>query len=172
MASTSDTRYSNIAAWFQKHPTMLDILKISYTWIPRLVEAGYLILLLLTCQTGWRTLARYVLIPAVVFGLVSIMRHIWDFPRPYEQGRQALIQKDKKGHSFPSRHVASAVVIAWVWLNYNIIVGSVFGIVALLIAVIRVLAGVHYVRDVAAGAGIAVLLAAVLEWLADILQFV
>ncbi len=163
MTPTSNTRYSNMAAWFRKHPTMLNILKLSYIWLPRLVEAGYLILLLLAWQTGWRTLVRYVLIPAVVFGLVSMMRHIWDFSRPYEQGRNALIQKDKHGHSFPSRHVASAVVIAWVWLDYNIAMGCVFCIVALLIAITRVLAGVHYVRDVVAGAGIAVLLAAVLE---------
>ena len=107
---------------------------------------------------------EYVFIPAVVFGVVSVMRHIWDFPRPYEQGRQALIAKDKKGHSFPSRHVASAVVIAFVWLDYNIIAGSFFGIVALGIAATRVLAGVHYVRDVIAGAGLALLLSVLFEF--------
>lgn len=154
----ANERYQKIADWFRQHPTAGKSLELSYIWLPRIVEAGYLLLLLLAWQRGMEALLKYITIPAVVFGLVSVMRHIWDFPRPYEQGREALIPKEKRGHSFPSRHAASAAVIAWVWLDYNIAAGSFFGIAALLIAASRVLAGVHYVRDVAAGIVLAVLL--------------
>lgn len=157
--------YQKISDWFRAHPAAMQGLKLSYTWLPRLVEAGYLLLLVLAWQRGTGTFIKYIVIPAIVFGVVSIMRHIWDFPRPYEQGRVSLIVKEKRGHSFPSRHAASAAVIAFVWFDYNIAAGIAFGVVALLIAASRVFAGVHYIRDVAAGIGLAVLLAGVLSLL-------
>lgn len=159
MNKKSNVQYQKIADWFRQRPAAIKGLKLGYIWLPRLIEVSYPVLLFLAWQQNWNTVLRYIIIPAVVFGVVTVMRHIWDFPRPYEQGRVPLIEKEKKGHSFPSRHVASAAVIAWVWWDYAVIPGGLLAVCTVLIALTRVLAGVHYLKDVAAGGLLALLLA-------------
>ena len=71
---------------------------------------------------------------------------------PYEkEGIVPLIKKEKCGHSFPSRHAASAGMVAAVWTAYCLPAGIFFLAVGVLIAASRVFAGVHYVRDVLVG---------------------
>jgi len=103
-----------------------------------------------------------VLVPAISFVLLSVGRYIINRPRPYEAfAVPSVINKDTRGKSFPSRHVFSATIIAmtflfaspWVWL------GVVFLMVSVLLAVVRVVSGVHYISDVIAGIVIAVLAA-------------
>ena len=59
--------------------------------------------------------------------------------------------KDTKGHSFPSRHVFSVFVIAFTVGVHIHWAGIALGAVGLLISLIRVLAGIHFPRDVLAG---------------------
>ncbi len=93
---------------------------------------------------------RAIFVPAAMFFLVSVFRHFADFQRPYEkEGIVPLIKKEKCGHSFPSRHAASAGMVAAVWTAYCLPAGIFF--LAVLIAASRVFAGVHYVRDVLVG---------------------
>ena len=91
--------------------------------------------------------------------LLSVFRSAVNRPRPYEAFElPPVIKKDTKGHSFPSRHVFSATIIAmtfilhspWSWL------GIIFLAVSLLLAVVRVVSGVHYISDVVAGIVVAV----------------
>ena len=104
------------------------------------------------------------LVPAISFMLLTIFRAFFNRPRPYEAFElPPVIKKDTKGKSFPSRHVFSSRVIAmtfllvspWMWL------GVVFVLLTVLLAVVRVMSGVHYPSDVIAGAGFAVLVAIV-----------
>ena len=85
-----------------------------------------------------------------------------DRPRPYEKFEvPPVIKKDTKGQSFPSRHVFSAAMIAmtfllmspWSWL------GAVFLFVSIVLAVVRVVSGVHFISDVIAGIAAAVVAA-------------
>ncbi len=103
----------------------------------------------------WRAL----LVPGISFVLLSVFRARINRPRPYETFETApVIPKDTKGNSFPSRHVFSATMIAmtfllmspWSWL------GILFLVVSVLLAVIRVVSGVHYISDVIAGIVVAV----------------
>ena len=112
-------------------------------------------------------LIRAVLVPGVSFVLLSVFRHVVNRKRPYEAFEvPPVIAKDTKGKSFPSRHVFSATIIAmtflcvspWSWI------GIVFLIVSCLLAVVRVVSGVHYISDVIAGIIVA-LLAAVIGYL-------
>ena len=76
----------------------------------------------------------------------------WSRWTAYDQpGFTPLVQKDTHGRSFPSRHALSAAVLAMVWLYFYPAVGWCMIVIALLIAVVRVLTGVHHIRDVAAG---------------------
>ncbi len=93
-----------------------------------------------------------VLVPGIAFVLLSIVRGKFNAKRPYEEWQiEVLIMRDGSGHSMPSRHVFSAAVIAMCALRHNLYAGVVLLILAGVIAVIRVLGGVHYPKDVAAG---------------------
>ncbi|MBQ3558263.1 MAG: phosphatase PAP2 family protein [Agathobacter sp.] len=106
----------------------------------------------------WRAL----FVPAISFVLLSVFRSVVNRPRPYEKFEvPPVIKKDTKGNSFPSRHVFSATMIAmtfvlmspWSWL------GCIFLGISILLAVVRVVSGVHYISDVVAGIIVAVVTA-------------
>ena len=86
------------------------------------------------------------------FVLVSLLRKLIDSPRPYENWDiTPLIAKDKKGQSFPSRHVFSAALIScFIWQLHRGLGAFCFAL-AILLALCRVLSGVHYPKDVLAG---------------------
>ena len=72
-------------------------------------------------------------------------------------GSYALLVKETKGKSFPSRHVFSIAMIAMTFLRVSLPLAVLFFVLTALLAALRVLGGVHYVRDVAAGAAMGVL---------------
>ena len=106
-------------------------------------------------------------VPAVCLFVVCVLRLAIDKPRPYSPdgaGITPFIKKKKQDNkSFPSRHVFSAMVIAmtfllaspWTWL------GLIFVVLSVLLAMVRVLSGVHYISDVMAGAAFAIFAAVV-----------
>ena len=105
---------------------------------------------------------KVLFVPAVSFLLLSIFRKIINRPRPYELFEiPPVIKKDTKGLSFPSRHVFSATMIAMTFLLHSpfFVLGVIFFIMSLLLAVVRVVSGVHYISDVVAGVVIAVVAA-------------
>lgn len=144
--------YEKIRAWFLGAAWRMALLRAAYRLLPPAVAAGYPVCLLVCFTRRRELLLRAVVVPAAMFLLVSAFRHIADFPRPYEKdGILPLIEKGKRGHSFPSRHAASAGMIAAVWTAVWQPGGILFSAVAVLIAASRVLAGVHYVKDVLFG---------------------
>lgn len=109
--------------------------------------------------------AAALLVPAVSFAAVSVFRHLYNAPRPYELlDIRPLIHKDKRGRSFPSRHVFSVFVIAMTFLWLCPPAGVCFLAVGVLLAACRVIGGVHFPRDVIAGAALGVL-AGLAYWL-------
>ena len=67
-----------------------------------------------------------------------------------------MLDKDTSGKSFPSRHVFSVFVIAVTVFVKNPVAGCMLAVTGILIAVIRVIGGVHTVLDVAAGAAVGI----------------
>ena len=118
-----------------------------------LMYAAYPLLLILLWRQGlYRRLIRSVLVPGLSFVLLTIIRSRINRSRPYETWEiTPLIHKDTKGNSMPSRHVFSSAVIAMAWLGFCVPAGVLFLIVSAAAAVIRVVGGVHYPSDVAAG---------------------
>ena len=100
----------------------------------------------------------YLLVPGISFVLVTAVRDRLDAPRPYEAWDiDPLIHKDTKGHSMPSRHVFSSTVIAMCALRLQVGFGIVMLLISAFLAAVRVLGGVHYPKDVAAGYAVGVL---------------
>ena len=116
--------------------------------------------LLYFVETGWLVVSReyklvagLVIVPFVFFVLITIVRKKINAKRPYElYGFKPVIKKDTKGLSFPSRHVFSIFVIGGsIWV-INKILGTIILIMGVLLAIIRVICGVHFPKDVIAGA--------------------
>ena len=97
------------------------------------------------------------IVPLGVFIAITIMRYIVNEQRPYERyGKPSVFNKTTKGKSFPSRHTASAFIIAMTFFYVSVPLGTAAMTVALLVAASRVLSGAHYLHDVLTGAAIGI----------------
>lgn len=146
------TFYNKLTRSFQNKPTATRCLQVVNSLLTKIMYLIYpLMLIYLFCAQSNRLLA-FILIPALSFVLVSVVRKLLNAPRPYEVWNiTPLILKNTKGQSMPSRHVFSATIISMAILQLNLIWGIFFLILSLVIALCRVLGGVHYPRDVMAG---------------------
>lgn len=103
--------------------------------------------------TGWIVASKLAIVCAVPFIVVSIFRRVLNTPRPYEiLPFYGKAPKKKKGQSFPSRHVFSIFVIAASVSFVNLPLGIALAVLGVMLAVARVLLGIHFVKDVVAGA--------------------
>jgi len=92
-------------------------------------------------------------IPAVSFAAVSAFRAVYSAKRPYEVlDIQPLIKKETEGKSFPSRHVFSVFIIGMSFFYIAEPMGIAAFVSGTALAYLRVVGGVHFPKDVAAGA--------------------
>ena len=146
--------YERVRPFFVTHPYYLSLLKWTNRLVTLLMPLLYFYVLwavYLKASKTWIVLA-YLLVPAIGFIVLSVIRKRMNWPRPYELGTfPPLLNREGKGSSMPSRHVFSATIISTVaWGVHPLL--SVLGLsLALLLSGVRVLAGVHFVRDVVVG---------------------
>ena len=96
---------------------------------------------------------RFTLIPLCTLILVTVARILINAQRPYEKyDYTPVVHKSTKGKSFPSRHTVSAFIIAMAFMYLDVKLGVIMLVVATIIGIVRVLAGVHFIRDVISGA--------------------
>ncbi len=151
----NEQQYRAVRAWFNARPAALAALRAADKALPALVYLPYTALLGWLALTGDARFWRAAGVPAAVFLLGSALRAALNRPRPYEAyGQPPLVAKQTKGRSFPSRHLFSAGVItaAFWWISPPL--GLALAAVTALLAPQRVLAGVHFVRYVPAGAAL------------------
>lgn len=149
---------------FRDNPKLARVIHMLNKACTILMYAAYPLLLIYMLLNKEEGFLRALLVPAISFVVLSVGRHLLNRPRPYEVfGVPPVIKKDTKGNSFPSRHVFSATMIAmtfllmspWSWL------GVLFLAICLLLAVVRVVSGVHFISDVLAGFFVGVLAAVI-----------
>ncbi len=121
------------------------------------VVAASVTLLVFLLYGAWRiselTAAKVSLILAVPFIAVSLLRRLVKAPRPYElYDFYGTRPKIREGESFPSRHAFSAFAIGTAALPLFPVWGSLLLVLGVGMCIARVLLGIHFVRDVAAGA--------------------
>ena len=173
-------QYRALREWLEARPTAKLAVLRGNRWLPAIPFVCYPVLLVLLSVRAFlllragsagtlplmQDIARAILVPGATFWFGTVLRARLNRPRPYQQpGFEPLVPKETQGRSFPSRHALSAAVLAMVWLYFYPLVGIGMVFVALAICALRVLAGVHYVRDVAAGAALGFALGAIGMWL-------
>lgn len=90
---------------------------------------------------------------AVPFAVITVLRRLIDAPRPYElYSFYETPPKNKRGSSFPSRHVFSSFIIATLSYILSPWLTAAVALVGIALSVSRVLLGIHFVRDVLTGA--------------------
>ena len=153
-------RYEKTVRFFSQNKTAYNLLKIIYKFLPFVMFVAYPALLIykfFTAGFGEKTL-RLTLVPLGVLIFVTLLRKLINSERPYERyGTPSVFNKQTIGESMPSRHTASAFVIAMAFIYVNLPLGIIGLAVALLIALSRIFAGAHFIRDVLIGAGISIL---------------
>ncbi len=161
------SQYRKVYAWFTARPAALRALRFFTKMLPLFVGLSYGVLLA-RLGWGWYTAVQRaadgaaaaafwqaVLIPAATLALGTVLRRVIDAPRPYDDPAfTPLLEKETKGQALPSRHALSAAVITAVWWRYSVPAGVLMAAVTAAVCATRVLAGVHTVRDVAAGAAL------------------
>lgn len=145
-------RYRAVIGWFNARPAAKKLLRavsLGSVAAVYLLYAGLAVLMMLRGNSLlWPLLA----VPAVVFVLGTALRRAINRPRPYETlGFAPLFPKDTKGQSLPSRHCFSAACIAVATIPVSPAAAAVLAGLAVVIALTRVLCGVHYISDVLVG---------------------
>lgn len=165
-----EQRYEQWAAPLRGRPGVVRALNIVNRGIVIVFYVAYALLLGWACVSDpWR-LVPLVGVTAVGFVAVSFFRRRFNAPRPYECCAIApLIARDGAGKSFPSRHTFSAFAIAASWFAASVPVAVVLLVAAGVLAVCRVLGGVHFPCDVVAGALIGSATGALAAFLAALL---
>ena len=97
-------------------------------------------------------LVSLVLRPLLCFFTVTLLRYLLKFPRPYDVYDFVPLcgYHPGKERSFPSRHTASAAIIAFEIFRIASGFGSLALILAVMMGMLRVLCGNHFIKDVLA----------------------
>lgn len=158
-------QYQKWTSFFRKSPLRIHILSTINKVLTTSFYALYPLLLILLFLEGPDSASIFpvntlflacILIPGFAFVALSTVRKKINAPRPYEVlDIQPLLIKNTKGKSFPSRHVFSSFMIAMCWLAYNPGCGIALLVAGTGIAFMRVIGGIHWPKDVLAGALVA-----------------
>lgn len=153
--------YRNMSVYFSETKARNNTIRTLHDVLPLILYIFYpvqLIMLAINEGLGSEVFLRFTLIPLATLIIVSAIRAVINAKRPYEVfGYTPAVEKDTKGRSFPSRHTVSAFIIAMAFLYIQTKIGIIMLILATVIGVTRVLAGVHFVRDVVGGAAIGII---------------
>lgn len=145
--------YIRVMDFIRSHKYGVNVIYITGKAITYLTAIIYLLTIALLVYKGDMRFIRIITVPAASFIVLTVFRAKYDAKRPYEKYNfKPLITKDTHGKSFPSRHVFSIFICAGA-VNYIYpLPGAAIYIMGILLAVIRVITGVHFPKDVIAGA--------------------
>ena len=165
-----EQRYEQWAAPLRGRPGVVRALNIVNRGIVIVFYVVYALLFGWACVSDpWR-LVPLVGVIAVGFVAVSFFRRRFNAPRPYEC---CAIPPHKSsegaGKTIPSPHTNTANAHAASWFAASVPVAVVLLVAAGVLAVCRVLGGVHFPRDVVAGAFIGSATGALAAFLAALL---
>lgn len=139
--------YINILEFQKKHHLDKPCIIISKI-TPYLVASIYILTLIYLFINHDTQLKVTIIKPALSFIIVTIIRKLYNRPRPCIALNIEPLVGHKTGESFPSRHTVSAFAIALALLHISLPLGSIILFLAILVGLSRILCGVHFVSDV------------------------
>lgn len=151
-------RYFANKAWFENHKGACNALAFLYKFLPYVMVAAVPALIIMKAFMGIdMDFLRMIYIPVFVLILTTVLRKIINKPRPYEVYETTpVIKRNGKGESIPSRHTSSAFIIAMAAIPVSLPLFIALSIIAVIIALTRIFAGVHFISDVIVGALISI----------------
>lgn len=168
-----ERRYRKISEWFLNCKPAYAILKFIYKYMAYMIAFAYILLVIMSLRGTFFSETtpimlrnsgivvetdKFLLTPFTSFILVSVIRKCIDAKRPYEKYNiKPLFIKETKCESMPSRHVFSITIIAMCWLYVSVPVGIIMLLLVAIMSASRVLAGVHFVRDVVVGFAVGII---------------
>lgn len=150
-------RYAALMKWGEEHSAQKSILCLLNKTLPFLLAAIYGLALLLSTFVYPVLLINLILRPVLCFLFVTIVRYILKFPRPYDVYNIMPMCDYHPGkmRSFPSRHTACAAIIAFEIFRLWKSIGLITIVLAILIGLLRIICGNHFIKDVVIAFGIA-----------------
>lgn len=137
----------------RERASLTRALKIFSHGVSVLAVAAFLYLSFAAIRVSAYELMKLLVTLGVPFVILSVVRRVINAPRPYElYDFYDAPPKAKCGSSFPSRHAHSSIAIGTVLCFCSPILGSVLLLFGCLMCCARVLLGIHFIRDVLAGA--------------------
>lgn len=156
-----EEQYKFLSEYFTASKSRFNTIKALHDILPAIMMMFYpLQLAFLLYTEGFKSeiFLKSTIVPLSVLVVVTVLRYIINAKRPYEvYNYSPAVQKNTKGKSFPSRHTASAFIIAMTFLYIDTKIGIIMLVLATLIGITRILSGVHFIRDVFSGALISIL---------------
>ena len=150
--------YNKNAAFFNAHPTAKRALQSAnflFTWLFFIAYGVLLTHALFVKPFATEDLVKILFVPGLTLIFVTVLRLFIERPRPYMEegaGIMPLVEKKKaRKHSFPSRHLACAAVIAMTFLPFYPIVSLFLLGASVVLGYLRFAMGWHYPSDVVAG---------------------
>ena len=145
--------YLSINNFMRAHPKLLAVVRRADVAISGAVFISYPFFLIWCFNAKRQFFLKSLFIPLVCFSVLSVFRYLLKAPRPYEKWDiKPLINKNTTGRSFPSRHIFSIFMLAETYLYATTDAFALpFYVFGLLLAVCRVLLGVHFIVDVVCG---------------------
>lgn len=163
-------RYEAVTGFFYENDKARYALQFTYHFLPLLLFVAYPALLIYTLiQYGFdEVFLKVLLVPFFTLAVVTVVRRLINAERPYERyGIPSVFNKQTVRQSLPSRHTASAFIIAMSFWYIFPPLGIAAMVVSVLIALSRVLSGAHFIRDVLVAAGTSILIGWVVYFLMD-----
>ena len=164
-----EKRYNAVYNYLDTHKALKNILLLLYKVLPYVTALSYMVLIVL-CARSKSTIATpaialsvdatgyvetsnvFITAKLILAPLTSFILKCLDSPRPYTKYNiTPIVKKDKEGETMPSRHIFSITIIAMCWLYIYQPVGIILLVMTFVLAVLRVVMGVHFIKDVIAG---------------------
>lgn len=146
-------QYERLSAPFRKNPQAVKALNLVNQVITFGVYAVYTVTGLVLLIRRDPRAKRFLLPPAAGFLGVTLFRRVKNSPRPHQVWDiEPLLSRRKDGQSFPSRHTYSIFAIASTFGFLWPVTGALLLIAGIILAAVRVIGGVHFIKDVLAGA--------------------
>ena len=140
--------YISTLNYIRQHPILNKTITLITKYSPYIPFILYPILLIYLFIIKHPLLLPTFIKPSIAFISLSIFRKIINRKRPYEIYNYKPLLSHKSGQSFPSRHTLSAFIIALVCLDISLTLGIIMLVLAIIIAVSRIIAGIHHISDV------------------------